>query len=202
MQTKSSQLLPLFFFVKDIDAYYSARLTIHAYGRANDKNPIKFLQTVDRAQLLIDHFSDHFENTDLYKVPSSNGESFYQVKSSIGNCNCVSGAQGGNCKHQTAVAMLYSKFFYKLSFTDIRRKIILFFVANGSRMELAFFESHARAHEPAQNENVTLYNELDLSDKENNAKVICLVQKVKVKLMYRMMTNHLTKREIFIHRKY
>jgi MULE transposase domain len=170
-QKAHNSLSLLSFFVKDIDAYYSARLTNHAYGRANDKNPIKFLQTVDRAQLLIDHFSDQFEkvDTDLFKVPSSNGEGFYQVNSSIGYCNCVSGAQGGYCKHQAAVAAVFKINFTNCPSLTSQDKANLFFLANGSRLELAFFEPLDRAHEPAQNENVTLDDELDLSDKENNA---------------------------------
>jgi hypothetical protein len=80
-------------------------------------------------------------------VPSSNGETFYQVNSDIGFCNCVSGAQGGYCKHQAAVATVFGISFPNCPSLTPDDKAELFFIANNTEMHLSFFEPLARVVE-------------------------------------------------------
>ena len=139
---KAHNALSLLSFVaNDLDEYYAKRLTNHAYGRVAQRNNPKFVQTSERAQLLVQSFEEKFEKVSdgIYKVPASDGETTYCVNSTIGHCSCVSGGQGGYCKHQAAVAILFKVAFPNSPRLTPQDKSDLYYIANNSRVNLSFF---------------------------------------------------------------
>jgi hypothetical protein len=109
MRLKAHNSISLLSFIAhELDAYYCSRLTDISYGRGLSKDKI-YSVLRDRAQILIDEFSQKFLQVgpEIFQVPSSDGETIYEVNARIAVCSCISGCQGAFCKHQLAVEILY-----------------------------------------------------------------------------------------------
>ncbi|KAF4525387.1 hypothetical protein B566_EDAN013238 [Ephemera danica] len=106
-RTKAFNLVALVEFTVYVwEEYFTSRLLKVAYNR-NDTQTLLYKKLCSRVEFIVESNVRRLSLTDFEIKSCTNPEVWYSINVDLGVCSCVSGRQGGMCKHQ---AYIHKKF--------------------------------------------------------------------------------------------